>query len=626
VKDGIVKGYPDGRFNGNRPMTRYEVAVLAYRAVDQIEADITAGKAVSAADLDATKKLLAAFGQELKSAEQHVDSLQRQVDATQAVSASTAAAVRRQQLHLTLWERAFTYSQSIQGNNGPLPISVAGATIAPGAAIPYAGSVSSTTTVGPASPGVPGSNVAGALAYGNQSQPVMSQNTNAIGNTNHGLGMSYLSMSFGGNPDDHSQYLIKLANTFRYDSTSFVSTTSPGFCTNAGAGPTAITGATCTASTAAVSNADGVINSLVRLQELWYQYTSPGGIYAKVGKFQMDEGPRQTAATAWAMVDYVDGARVGFRNAVVNAQVMYGFDDSAATQNLLYGIPATQQVLAGEADVQLDKGQTDLGMTYINYSGFHQIIWDPYAILCQGITPATPAQVTAPGAGATVTAATAGNLGTSKVLPFTASQVFKAGGCGAGFSPISFGANAGGFAGPNAGLPVTGAYVSAGSGAAYPNTAAISAFAILNYGRWRIDLEGTSRLGNNPFTGSAWTDNLTGFFQIDDGPYLPRPGAKGQTTFELGGFAIGFNGQTPPMAYYAGPSYWANFSTDLSGYYFAWIGAKKYLTDTASLGFFYAHLGLLPNEIIPAGSPSCPACVVTGDSRNSVFGELSFAF
>src|SRR5271170_2939352 len=42
AKDGIIKGYPDGTYKGARPMTRYEAAVLAYRAVDMIEAQITA--------------------------------------------------------------------------------------------------------------------------------------------------------------------------------------------------------------------------------------------------------------------------------------------------------------------------------------------------------------------------------------------------------------------------------------------------------------------------------------------------------------------------------------------------------------------------------------------------------
>src|SRR5665213_1349427 len=33
VNDGIIVGYPDGTFKGNRPLTRYEAAVMVERAV-----------------------------------------------------------------------------------------------------------------------------------------------------------------------------------------------------------------------------------------------------------------------------------------------------------------------------------------------------------------------------------------------------------------------------------------------------------------------------------------------------------------------------------------------------------------------------------------------------------------
>ena len=93
VKDGIIKGYPDGTFKGNRPMTRYEAAVMAYRAVDMLEAQITAGKGVKQSDLDAANKLLAAYGAELKAVERHVDALQQEADATKKVTATESAQI-----------------------------------------------------------------------------------------------------------------------------------------------------------------------------------------------------------------------------------------------------------------------------------------------------------------------------------------------------------------------------------------------------------------------------------------------------------------------------------------------------------------------------------------------------
>ena len=46
--DGYIKGYPDGTFKGNRPMTRYEIAVLTERAVSAIKSAIVQGQQVSA--------------------------------------------------------------------------------------------------------------------------------------------------------------------------------------------------------------------------------------------------------------------------------------------------------------------------------------------------------------------------------------------------------------------------------------------------------------------------------------------------------------------------------------------------------------------------------------------------
>jgi len=132
AKDGIIKGYPDGTFKGNRPMTRYEAAVLAYRAVDMIEAQITAGKAVEKADIDAANKLIAAYGAELKAVERHVDALQQEADTTKSEADSTATTVaghtgqiqalsdfdKKAYIKFTSIDTGFAYNGSVQGNCG----------------------------------------------------------------------------------------------------------------------------------------------------------------------------------------------------------------------------------------------------------------------------------------------------------------------------------------------------------------------------------------------------------------------------------------------------------------------------------------------------------------------------
>jgi hypothetical protein len=614
AKDGIIKGYPDGTFKGNRPMTRYEAAVLAYRAVDMLEAQITAGKAVEKADIDAANKLLAAYGNELKAVERHVDALQKQADktdkdlaATSALGAATAATVRRAQIHLLALYRAVSYGQQIQANAGPLPETFNGVVYGPGQALPSGIGTAPTGTAltgaytTPAGVVTPGGGVSGAVGWGNQPMYVMGQNGNTLGSYNHGLGTQYMSLSIGGNPDDNTQYLVKITNLDRYSSVNYYPQETPSVCTAATIGTA---GAACSAANAGASNADGYLSNFMRLQDMWFQYTSPGGIYAKIGKFVEDEGPKQLGGTSWSLADYVNGARVGWRNSRFNAQVGYGFEDTSAQQALLYGLPFSSQVMFAQADYQLDKkGHTDIGADYVNYSGFHEVLWDGYAVNC--LTTAVGAK-------------------TAKTIALTASNSASfnpATGCGAGYTPIVYGAP-----GASAGSPITGAYITTGAGAFAPHESAIGAYLVGNYGQLRVAFEGTDKLGLDPTTGSKWTGNTTGFFQADYGQYLQGPGAKGKYSLELGGFAVGFNGGMPSQNFYQSPNPWVQYSTDFSGYYFTFIGVKKFLSDTAFVGVFYDHMGLLPNVIIPAGSAQCPGCVVTGDSRNAVYGEVNLAF
>ena len=624
AKDGIIKGYPDGTFKGNRPMTRYEAAVLAYRAVDMLEAQITAGKAVEKADMDAANKMMAAFGNELKAVERHVDALQKQtdalgttvtaqgkkLDATTALANATAATVRRSQVHMSLIFRSFAFGQNVTANAGPLPERFNGVTYGPGAALPtgIGGSPTGTGVTGSATtPGgivTPGVGPTGGLSWGPNPNYGGNPNSATTGPYNHGLGYEGVTISFGGNPDDRSQWLVTLNQTDRYSGSNFYPGETPFACTSATIG---VAGGACTAATAQAQNADGYLNNFVRMQNAWYQYTSPGGIYVKVGKFAQDEGPKQTRDTSWGLADYVDGARIGYRDSRINVQAGYGYEDTAAQQNLLFGLPFSSQVMWGEADFMLDKaGHTNIGGYYTNYSGFHQVVYDPYAVMCTGT-------------GLPVGAVAAVPTSTSKVLPLLANQPYTAGGCGVGYQPIVYGAP-----GASAGLPITGSYLSTGAGAQAPHINMLGGFIVGNYGQLRIALDGEMRLGNDPTTGSKWLGNTSGYMQIDYGAYLAHPGVKGQYGLEIAGFAAGLNGLGAGTNYYQGPNWYTAFGNNYSGYYTAMIGVRKFLTDTAFAGVFFAHQGVL--TAIPASSPQCPGCTVTGDSRNAVWGEVNMAF
>src|ERR1700722_7503204 len=64
VNDGIIVGYPDGTFKGNRPMTRYEAVVMTERAVEYLTKQLASPKTapqVTQADIDAVRALLDEF-------------------------------------------------------------------------------------------------------------------------------------------------------------------------------------------------------------------------------------------------------------------------------------------------------------------------------------------------------------------------------------------------------------------------------------------------------------------------------------------------------------------------------------------------------------------------------------
>jgi len=82
--DGLVEGYPDGKFKGDRPLTRYEMAVLVARVIAKLQAN-GAGYA-SKADLDKLQKLIDALKDELDSLGVRVTNLE---DALNALDART---------------------------------------------------------------------------------------------------------------------------------------------------------------------------------------------------------------------------------------------------------------------------------------------------------------------------------------------------------------------------------------------------------------------------------------------------------------------------------------------------------------------------------------------------------
>lgn len=77
VKDGIIEGYGDSTFKGNRTMSRYEMATIVAKAMDKV-------KSGSLGDQALVEKLEKEYGGELEALNKKVDALDKKVDETNA--------------------------------------------------------------------------------------------------------------------------------------------------------------------------------------------------------------------------------------------------------------------------------------------------------------------------------------------------------------------------------------------------------------------------------------------------------------------------------------------------------------------------------------------------------------
>jgi len=77
--DGVIDGYPDGKFKGDRPLTRYEMAVVVARVIAKLQEN--QGQGASKEDLDKLQKLIDALKDELDSLGVRVTNLEDSLDA-----------------------------------------------------------------------------------------------------------------------------------------------------------------------------------------------------------------------------------------------------------------------------------------------------------------------------------------------------------------------------------------------------------------------------------------------------------------------------------------------------------------------------------------------------------------
>jgi hypothetical protein len=305
--DGLVQGYPDGYFKGNRPLTRYEMAAITARVVKRLEAalaDAQTAQKVNAADIAAVRRLLDEYGDQLKAVQKDVATLKDQV-------ALNTATLDRQQFHLYYFLRA------------------------PGA---YRDRVAAYTAAGAPLP-------ANAAVVGPDNGVGPQQLT--TGETAHGTGYQTLRMVFSGNVDKKTSYAIRLEDRYYLDNTVG----------NGGARGD---------STSSVTPGSGSFpnNSLLRINYAALTYKDPSGLYARLGRFVEGGGD-----IGLAFADYFNGAELGYASGRLSGFAGYSFN-KAANSNAAPYTGLSSQSLFGRLATTVGKSGS-LGVNYITDLAFY---------------------------------------------------------------------------------------------------------------------------------------------------------------------------------------------------------------------------------------------------------------
>lgn len=115
--DGLVEGYTDGKFKGDRPLSRYEMAVLVARVIAKVQAN-GAGYA-SKVDLDKLQKLIDALKDELDSLGVRVTNVEDALDALDKRTKLAQSLSLHADLYHNFSERqSVTYPHTIDNGTG----------------------------------------------------------------------------------------------------------------------------------------------------------------------------------------------------------------------------------------------------------------------------------------------------------------------------------------------------------------------------------------------------------------------------------------------------------------------------------------------------------------------------
>ena len=415
--DGYLKGYPNGKFLGQRPMTRYEAAFLVNEAVNALKDRIAAGQTAEQSDIAALRKLVAAFSPEIAdlqarvakleaatgALQQKTSALQTQTAALQTEADATLAQVTKAKTGIRFFSRPGTINSDVEVVNGPVAIAaVAGGHAAVGAGQNFPALYTSSAAAQLA--GQQGQNYGSNFAWGNEG----GTNSTPVGDVAHGTDITYASLFFAGNLSSTWNYGARLSASLKSEGGNGLSTNSPAYCESATG--TALTGAGCSYTDLSPTNG-GIAMSV---DYLFLGWNSPGGFYSQLGRVSLTGGPWNNNPLIYGGLN-VTGVTAGINdpNHRFAAWVAYGLPvvsamtlatanagtatGNACTPNVIGLNTGTLQTPPGtlngycnqnhqrflsSASYLFSQSKTAIGYEYDYHTSDPLTYWDPAAVIC----------------------------------------------------------------------------------------------------------------------------------------------------------------------------------------------------------------------------------------------------
>lgn len=572
VNDGVIVGYPDGTFKGNRPMTRYEAVVMVERAVEYVTkklANPQTAPQVSSADLDAVRSLLNEFRGDIDAMKIRVADIDSRLTKVENSQKADEAAANRAKLGAVYYVRAGDLNEQTAAYTNAF--GAGPAALPPGT---------------PLTGGNPGAN------SGNQG----SSNKYIAGANAQGYGYQLLRLLLDGTLDSDLSYHVRLENRLYWDAPS-------AQLGSIGSIPGGTVAAT--PSLAGISTVNGYpANTSVRLNYAYGQFSDPSGFNAAVGRVNETDG---TLGLLWA--DQWNGATLGYSKSGLNLRASYGYTwpeyDSVANNNpLVQQTPGsacaaavsgagttftkgctgyTTQVFAAQAGYNVNK-QLAVGAAYLDDINDDILDWNPNVCSLTGTAP--------PSAGAHAGAC----------------QQFTGG-------PFIVPAASNGYAGAGA------------FDAVYTNLAEGSVWARYadTFGKipFSLEAEGSYRFGNDPNTGTNWQQPYAVWVQGKLGWYNPTPF---RPYIEAGYIGAGYNSLSPHSAVTNGTSYDIQYQGNANGYALGYFGLHYWFSKYGRVGLIYQISDVLNGTTIPVASTTYASTFLTHDISNGVFLQTWLQF